>query len=79
MREKGNDKICQKVPHGVERSASFLVDISKLNVLMISNQTMEKLCHIRIRHCVRYLPMKVEKLPFEENKRRMTMKMDGWI
>ena len=33
MGEKGNDKICEKVPHGVERSASFLVDISKLNCL----------------------------------------------
>ena len=29
--EKVNDKICEKVPHGVERSASFLIDISKLN------------------------------------------------
>ena len=33
MGEKGNDKICEKVLHGVERSASFLVDISKLNCL----------------------------------------------
>ena len=33
MGEKGNEKICEKVLHGVERSASFLVDISKLNCL----------------------------------------------
>ena len=33
MAEKDNDRICQKVTHGVERSASFLVDISKLNCL----------------------------------------------
>ena len=29
IRDKGNDKICKKVPHGVERSASFLTDTSK--------------------------------------------------
>ena len=33
MAEKDNDRICQKVTHGVERSASFLVGISKLNCL----------------------------------------------
>ena len=33
IRDKGNDKICKKVPHGDERSASFLTDTSKLNCL----------------------------------------------
>ena len=31
--EKDNDNICEKVPHGIETSASFLIDISKLNCL----------------------------------------------
>ena len=33
IRDKGNDKICKKVQHGVERPASFLTDTSKLNCL----------------------------------------------
>ena len=29
--EKDNDKICEKVAHGIEACASFLIDTSKLN------------------------------------------------
>ena len=38
----------------------------------------EKLCHISNTHCVRYLLMKMEKLSFENNTQRRTMKMDAF-
>ena len=74
--EKDNDNICEKVPHGIETSASFLIDISKLNCLDDLKSNDGEVCHITGKHYVRYLLMKMEKLSFEENSRRMTIKMD---
>ena len=65
IREKNNDKICDKVPHGVEMSS--LIDISKFNCLddLKSNDG---------EACVRYLLMKIGKLSFKENTPRMTIR-----
>ena len=63
--EKNNDKICDKVPHGVETSA--LIYISKFNCLddLKSNDGEAR---------VRYLLMKIGKLSFQENTPRMTIR-----
>ena len=63
--------------HGIERSASFLVDISKLNCLDdLKSNNGETISHQD--QALRQISADENpELPFEENTRWITMKMDG--
>lgn len=69
-------KFVKKSHTVLKRLLYFWLTYQTWIVLIILNQTMEKLCHITDRHCVRYLLIKIRKLPFEWNTRRMNMKTD---
>ena len=63
--------------HDIERSASFLVDISKLNCLDdLKSNNGETISH-QDQALRQIFADENAELPFEENTRWITMKMDG--